>query len=253
MKFIYKYLRLLVFIGICLPLFANAQYNIPPKSNKLVNDYAGVLNESQVAALENEAVAFDNKTSTQIAIVTIKSLEGQDIDGYCQELAETWGIGQKDKDNGMLILVAIDNHKIKIATGRGTTQYASASRLGTLERNEMNPYFKKGDYYGGLSNGLNQLIKLLDGKYEAEPKYKKSNHWSSFLGMAIIIIIIIISSIRRNKFRGGGGSGMGTGFFLGSMFSGGGGFGGGSSGGGGGGFGGFGGGSFGGGGASSSW
>ncbi len=251
MKFIFKYLRLLVFVGICLPLFSSAQAQIPPKSNRLVNDYAGVLTSSQIVALENEAVAFDNKTSTQIAIVTIKSLEGRDIAGYSQELAETWGIGQQGKDNGILILIAVIDHKTRIHTGRGITGYASASRLGVeLEEKEMNPHFKKGDFYTGLSNGLTQLEKLLDGKYEAVPKSKRSKHWTSFLGMAIIIIIIIISSIRRNRKGGGGSSGLGAGglFFLGGS----GGWGGGSSGGGGG-FGGFGGGSFGGGGASSSW
>lgn len=233
--------------------------NLPDKSNppKLVNDFAGVMAANEVAALEQKLVAFNDSNSTQIAIVTIKSIEGYDISDYAFKLGEKWGIGQKAKDNGILILVAPNDRKVFIATGYGAEEYVTDAMARRIIEQKFKPSFKNNNYYEGLEAGTNDIIDLLTGKFKAEPQEVKGKHKGSFLRIIIIIIIIIVLI----KIFGGGNGGGRTFRSSGPIFWGGfggfgsrggfGGFGGGSSGGGG--FGGFGGGSFGGGGAGGSW
>lgn len=228
-----------------------------PSPPKLVNDFAGVMQSSEVAALEQKLVAFNDSNSTQIAIVTLKSIEGYDIADYAFKLGEKWGVGQKGKDNGILIVVAPNDRKVFIATGYGAEEYVTDAMARRIIEQKFKPYFKNNNYYQGLEDGTNDIIDLLTGKFKAEPQETKGKHKGSFLRIIIIIIIIIVLI----KIFGGGNRGGRTFNSSGPIFWGGlggfgRGFGGGSSGGfggGGGGFGGFGGGSFGGGGAGGSW
>jgi uncharacterized protein len=230
-----------------------------PSPPKLVNDFAGIMQSSEVATLEQKLVAFNDSNSTQIAIVTIKSIEGYDIADYAFKLGEKWGVGQKGKDNGILIVVAPNDRKVFIATGYGAEEYVTDAMARRIIEQKFKPSFKNNNYYQGLEDGTNDIIDLLTGKFKAEPQEKIGKHKGSFLKIIVIIIIIILLI----KIFGGGNRGGGRTFnssgpiFWGGMGGFGRGFGGGSSGGfgggGGGGFGGFGGGSFGGGGAGGSW
>lgn len=255
---IFHSLKLLLGL-ILIALAPGFAQNLPDKSNppKLVNDFAGVMAANEVAALEQKLVAFNDSNSTQIAIVTIKSIEGYDISDYAFKLGEKWGIGQKAKDNGILILVAPNDRKVFIATGYGAEEYVTDAMARRIIEQKFKPSFKNNNYYEGLEAGTNDIIDLLTGKFKAEPQEVKGKHKGSFLRIIIIIIIIIVLI----KIFGGGNGGGRTFRSSGPIFWGGfggfgsrggfGGFGGGSSGGGG--FGGFGGGSFGGGGAGGSW
>jgi uncharacterized protein len=230
-----------------------------PSPPKLVNDFAGIMQSSEVATLEQKLVAFNDSNSTQIAIVTIKSIEGYDIADYAFKLGEKWGVGQKGKDNGILIVVAPNDRKVFIATGYGAEEYVTDAMARRIIEQKFKPSFKNNNYYQGLEDGTSDIIDLLTGKFKAEPQEKIGKHKGSFLKIIVIIIIIILLI----KIFGGGNRGGGRTFnssgpiFWGGMGGFGRGFGGGSSGGfgggGGGGFGGFGGGSFGGGGAGGSW
>ena len=201
--------------------------------------------------MEQRLVKYDNETSTQIAVVTIQSLEGDDLFDYSQRLAESWGIGGGANDNGVLLHISIADRKIRIHTGYGAEGALPDAISKRIIENEIKPSFKAGDYYSGLSAGTNAMMQALAGEYTAEPKEKKR---SFPFGILIFIGIFILYSIfgRRRSYTGYGNSGR---RFYGGPFIGG-GFGGGSGGfggGGGGGFGGFGGGGFGGGGASGGW
>jgi uncharacterized protein len=252
----------LLFIGLFTMLLGQTfAQTLPERPNppKLVNDFAGVMSSNEVAALEQKLVAFNDSNSTQIAIVTIKSIEGYDIADYAFKLGEKWGIGQKAKDNGILILVAPNDRKVFIATGYGAEEYVTDAMSRRIIEQKFKPSFKNNNFYEGLDAGTNDIIDLLTGKFKAEPQEVKGKHKGSFLKIIIIIIIIIVLI----KIFGGGNRGGRRTFrssgpiFWGGMGGFGRGFGGGSSGGfgggGGGGFGGFGGGSFGGGGAGGSW
>lgn len=241
-------------------LLANAQ-NIPPRPNPptLVNDFAGVLLKNEDDALEQKLVAYYDSTSTQIAIVTLKSVGEYDISQVSLKILRDWGIGTKGKNNGILILVSVEDRKIRIETGYGMEGAVPDAIANDIINQAIKPNFREGRYYEGLNAAVDGIIKAAAGEYKADPRQSKPGISPGGVFLLILVIVIIVSLISR----GGGGGGGGTTYnrrggwiwpVIGSgMFGGGGGGGGWSGGGGGGGFGGFGGGSGGGGGASGSW
>jgi uncharacterized protein len=253
---------LLGFMLFSLGIAKAQDLQIPPKPNppRLVNDLAGVLQPDQVAALENKLLLYNDSTSTQVTIVTIPSTNGRDIAEVGLGILRGWGIGTKEKDNGILILAAINDRKVRIEVGdgmEGVVPDAIANRI--IEEN-IRPNFRDGNYYQGFDEATDRIAEAAKGEYKGTPN-RRGEPDGGGAGMVILfIIIVIIISILRN--RGGGGRGGGTTFsrrgwggWIGPI----GGFGGGSrggswgGGGGGGGFGGFGGGSGSGGGASGNW
>lgn len=237
-------IALVVVIGIASQAFAG---NIPAKPNTLVNDYAGVLSASERNNLERVLVAYDDSTSNQIAIVIESNLpDGEEPFTRSVDIAEGWGIGDAQNDNGVLIYIALNDRKMYIQIGRGLEGAIPDALAGRIIDYEIKPRFKQQQYYEGLMAGSIAVMKAAAGEYKAKSR-KKKGEIPGWLMIVIIIIILIVLSIGR---RMGGGMGtFGRGGYMG-------GFGGGgwsSGGGGGGGFGGFGGGSFGGGGAGGSW
>jgi len=257
------------FILLGLSVFAADEFPARPEPPRLVNDFAGILTSEQVRALENKLVAFNEKTSTQIAIVIVKDIYGYEKGDYTFRLAEKWGIGQKGKNNGILIMVKPKTSdgqtgKVFIAVGYGLEgAVPDITARKTIISAEMMPSFKVNDYYTGLDKATSVLISLTSGEFTADEYDKKISKPSIFPGFGFLFIIFVLFMVfNRNRYRtvgadGGGGSWLGSLWLL-SMLGGRGG--GGSwndfSGGGGsssGGFGGFGGGSFGGGGAGGEW
>ena len=231
-------------------------------AKRLVHDFGNMFNSVERSQLENKLVAYDDSTSVQIVVVTFKKLDGYPIDLLASEIGEKWGVGQKEKHNGIVIALSNDDRKVSLRGGYGI----QAKMPPTIEKliidREMIPQFKQGNYYQGVDNAISAIQKQLAGKYDAEPKDEDSEGLFVFLFFLFVIILFIIIASKGGG-GGGGGNRSRRGFSLGDMiftsggmssWGSGGGFGGGSSGGfGGGGFGGFGGGSFGGGGASGSW
>jgi uncharacterized protein len=241
--------------------------SVPPR---LVNDFAGMLNSNEINSLEQKLVAFNDSTSTQISIVTVSSLHGYDKADYAQRLGEKWGIGQKGKNNGILILVKpkteSEQGEVQIAQGYGLEGAIPDLHASDIINNQILPSFSTGDYYGGLDKATTTLMQLARGEFPADLYKKHQNSGAIAPFIFFIIFLIIIMFIRSGGGRNDrhfGNKGLPIWMLLSMMnsrnshngswggFSGGGGFGGG--GGGGGGFGGFGGGSFGGGGAGGSW
>lgn len=245
--------------------------DFPAKPNRLVNDYTQTLSSSQVQHLESKLVAFNDSTTTQIAVVLINSLQGYDVADYGVRLAQKWGIGGAENDNGILLLASIGDRRVTIQTGYGVEGAVPDAIAYQIINNEIKPAFSRQDYFTGLDRATDALISYTKGEYKAKPK-KASKEGSGIPFIVIIIVIFVILSIFSKggggkgggKVIGGRGSsdllwwtllsglgGRGGGGHRGGGF--GGGFGGGGGGFGGGGFGGFGGGGFGGGGASGSW
>lgn len=247
--------------------FAFAQ-DYPEKPNTLVNDYSGVLSAGQKQALENKLVAFDDSSSTQIAIAILKSIGDYDINEYAVNLGRKWGVGQSGKNNGIMIVVAVGDRKISIQTGYGVEGALPDVYAKRIIDNDIKPEFRAGNYYAGLDAATTSIIKYTRGEYKNDNP-RVANRKSGGGGSIIIVIIIVIVILIIMRKGGGGGSeviggrGASNALFWAMLFGSGGGgrggwggnsgWGGGSSGGGGGGFGGFGGGSFGGGGSSGSW
>lgn len=224
-----------------------------PNPPKLVNDFAEVLAPQRKAQLEEKLLRYNDTTSTEIAVVIVKTINDEDPNLYAAELGEEWGVGRKGKDNGLVFLVAVDDRKMAIQNGYGLEGTLTDLETKLIIEDYVIPEFKKGDYYAGIDEGTDQIIKLLAGEFEGKPNRKSKG--KRFPWVAIVIFGIIVMMSLRKKGGGGRGSGGyrgGGGYWIGG-FGGGSSFGGSSGGFGGGGFGGFGGGSFGGGGASGSW
>jgi len=249
-----------------LPLLAQ-QKEIPPVPNppRLVNDFADILNPAQEAALERKLVAYDDTTSTQIAVVIESSIGGEDIFDYSFRLAESWGIGgSEENDNGVLIYIAFEDRNLFIQTGYGAEGFLPDAYAKRIIDNVITPAFRNQQYYEGLNEATDIIMGLGSGEYTAE-ELEEEGGGNPIPGIVILILIVILVVALMSSgggdddggFHRGGRYNRGGGGWVFFPMGGGGGWSGGGGGsggfGGGGGFGGFGGGSFGGGGAGGSW
>ncbi len=252
---------------------ANAQYEIPERPNDreqtFVYDYINLLSKTNANHLAIKLKRYADTTSTQVVVAIINSTNGENINFLGAQWGEKWGIGQKGKDNGILVLLAKNDRKIAISTGYGVEHLLTDAMSKRIIERDIIPYFKRNDYYGGLNRGTDAIFEVLAGEYKGSPKSNGTPFPIGiffFLFIVFIIFIIALSKARGGGKGGSGGKTSGSGSLLeaiilsnmgrGSYGSGSGSSGGFGSGGfGGGGFsgGGFGGGSFGGGGASGGW
>lgn len=227
------------------------QSQIPERPNppKLVNDFASILSPSEEAQLEHKLVSYDDSTSTQIVILIVKSLEGYDAASFSFETAEQWGIGRKSKNNGILILMSVEERDVFIATGYGIESIIPDALAKNIVDNYLVPNFKNGNFYIGFDEATDVIIKLVSGEFTADDVRKKKRDTPiPFILFFMVLLLVLYSKLTRKHYssmsRGGRISGSAGPIFWGGR---------GGFGSGGGGFGGFGGGSFGGGGAGGKW
>jgi uncharacterized protein len=257
--------KLLLFFALALLAFhvqaqtgwiPTAENPVPAKPGQLVNDWADMLTPGEEQALERKLDAESDSTSTQIAVLTIPDLNGYDIAQLSFKIGDAWGIGGPSQDNGVLLTVSKKDREVFIATGKGMEGYVTDVLAKRIIENIILPDFRQGNFYEGLDQGTDVIIKLASGQFTDELPNQPQTKLPA-AGVFIIIVIIIIFIWIINRFRGGGGGMINRRGFYPRPWLWGGGFGGGSFGGGfgggGGGFGGFGGGSFGGGGAGGRW
>lgn len=251
-----KYFITLIAFFLTISLFGQ-DLPEPMRPRRIVNDFTGMLTPQQANTLEQKLRHFNDTSSTQIAVVTVPSLEGYDPNDYAQRLAEKWGVGQKGKDNGILLLVkpksAREKGQVAIAVGYGLEGVVPDAIASRIIRNEIIPQFQNGNYYAGINNATDVLMKLSGGEFTADQYAKKDGgDTGAWIILPFLVVFLVPLFVRRRKgyttgSHGGGGvppiffGGLGGGSSFGSFRSGGGSFGG------------FGGGSFGGGGASGSW
>lgn len=269
--------KLALIIGLLFSFSAFAQIeNVTPKRPtppRLVNDFANVLTPDQAEALERKLVAYDDSTSNQIAVVLLPTITDKNgveypIEDVALKILRDWGVGNQKNNNGIVVLAAMQEHKLRIEVGYGLEGAIPDMIAKSIIETDLKPNFRDQNYYRGLDNAINSIIKAAAGEYKAPEGYdERGNKKGSAIGkiiVGIIILFVILSIFGGGGGRGGGymsrrGSGWLGPFILGEMLGsagrGGGGWSGGGGGwsGGGGGFGGFGGGSGGGGGASGGW
>ena len=260
--------KIVLVLTFLIPSIFAFSIDLPQRPNppRLVNDYAGFLNRNEAEQLEQKLVNFDRETSTQIAIVILNDLGGDDIADYAVQLGRKWGIGQKGKNNGILMLIkpktATSRGQVFIAPGYGLEGVVPDAICKRIVDREIIPSFKTGNYYEGINKGITTLMALTKGEFTADEYAKRTSKSNSgIVGYIVLLFIIILFSIIGRARRARQYSiGHNMPFWLALMMMSGtrsthsGSFGNFSSGGGSfGGFGGFGGGSFGGGGAGGSW
>ena len=209
-------LIIVFFVGL---LFINlqgfSQSDIPniPKKQTSLYDNTGILSINEQKNLERKLIRYSDSTSTQIVIVTLQNIGGNEISNFGVELAHKWGIGQATEDNGILILVAIDERKVTIQTGYGVEHLLTDALSSRIIRNIITPNFKQGNYYNGLDQATDTIFQIMMGEYQNDNPTVDENDGGLFRILPIIFFIIIMIIIsRRNKggAKGGRGSAAGT-------------------------------------------
>jgi len=233
-----------------------------PTSNFYVNDFANVLSDSTEQMIMQDSVALADKTGAQVVVVTIDSLNGQVLETYSLDMLRTWGIGAKDKNNGVLLLLSVGDRKSRIEVGYGLEGRLPDGKTGRIQDDYMLPYYSSGDYDAGMKNGYLAVIQEVANEYNldlatiekstpqaAANKAANASPLSMIpVGLGILLLLIdwiflhgkitktiLLILFWRGGRPGGGGYYGGGGGFGGGGFGGGGGFSGGGGGGGGGG------------------
>jgi uncharacterized protein len=231
--------------------------DVPPLRGR-VNDYAGVMSQNQMRSLESQLAQFEQETGHQVVVLTIPTLDGEDIEGFSIRVAENWKIGKKGFDNGVILVVAIKDRRLRLEVGYGLEGVLPDAIAKTIISDYIVPGFRAQNYAGGIIAGIDAVLKVIKNEPLPESARKKdSNQGSELNSLAMFAITLAVFGLmafastanrRRNNMWATRGRHRGPTIFGGPGGFGGGGFGGSSSGGFSGG-----GGGFGGGGASSSW
>ena len=189
-----------------------AQFEIPPtpKFQTSVYDYTGLLSSQQKKTLENKLIKYSDTTSTQIVVAIINSTKGEYINYLGTQWAHKWGIGDKDKDNGIFILLARDDRKINISTGYGTEHLMTDAMSRRIIERDIIPYFKRNDYYGGLNKGADSIFKVMQGEYQGSRQSGGSDFPIGLFIMLFFVFIVLLIAIASK--RNGGDNDGGRGF-----------------------------------------
>ena len=193
--------------------FAMADIVSKPATERLVNDFAGILSARESAALEDSLVRYAKRTSTQVTIVTVNDLDGYDPSEYAYKIGESWGIGQKGKNNGVVILVKpklsnSDKGRAFIAPGYGLEGVLPDITCRHIVANEMIPHFANNDYASGIVAGAVAVMKACEGEYTGDQEEENDNTKAILIIIAFIAVFFIFVPRDNNK---GGGNHMSSG------------------------------------------
>jgi uncharacterized protein len=249
-------------LAVFLAVRSHAAEVIPPKPDRYFNDYAGVVSKEAALRFNEQLAQFERETSDQVVVAVFQKMRSEsDIADYTQRVAQSWGVGQKERRNGVVLFVFVQDRKMFIQVGYGLEGALPDITAFDITEYKIKPHFRNGDYEGGIAAGIDSIFKAIRGEYKGSGKTVAEQHrgggairlfYFVFFFIVFVVVLSVISALLRPLSGYGYSSRRGGPVF----FPTGGGGGGWSSGdGGGGGFSGFsgGGGSFGGGGAGSSW
>lgn len=182
---------------VLVPLLTHAASLLPAPTN-YINDYAEVLSADQEAELNSELKSFEDTTTNQIFVAIIRSLNGSDIESYAGQVFKEWKIGQKGKDNGILLLASIDDNIRRIEIGYGLEGSLTDGQAGTIIRDTIKPEFLKGDYYAGIKNGVSLIQKQIAGEIELPSQTQSSSNnegWGNWVAFLLILGFQILAGI----------------------------------------------------------
>lgn len=236
--------RVLIIAG--LFLFSLQAFGLEvPKLNRRVTDLAGILSPSEEARLEENLMAFEDETSNQIAVLIINSLDGESIEQYSIQVVDQWQLGTAQKDNGVLLLIAVQDRQVRIEVGYGLEGVLTDLISFQIIRNVIAPQFRNGNYYAGIDQGLRAIMMTTKNEYKGDPRQQKNydvERGKSIASLVFMIIFILIFLCSGKKGRrnllwalffsnmfGGRGGGWRSGGGFGGFSGGGGGFGGGGA------------------------
>ena len=192
-----------VFFLLCFPLLTQAYYN-PGKPQGYVNDYTNLLSTQQKQNLETKLSSFKNETSTELAVVIIDSLQEDTIENFAVKLFEDWGIGSKENDNGVLLLIAVEDRKLRIEVGYGLEGALTDLQSGQIIRNTLTPAFQTENYYAGINAATDQIMNAVKGEEfvvndSSDDGSSNSSFYKFLLFAGFIILQIFMSFFRKTK------------------------------------------------------
>jgi len=187
--FLQRVLFLLFFVGAFVSQ-ANAYYN-PGNPAGFVNDYAHVLTEEQRQALENKLSQFEKSSTNEISVVIIPNLQDDTIENFAVKLFEAWGIGKKEKDNGILLLIAMQDRKMRIEVGYGLEDKVTDAQAGWIINNVMKPAFKENNYYAGMNGAVDNIIALTRGDVNVSTYSSTSQKTGGYWNLEIFLLAIL--------------------------------------------------------------
>lgn len=235
--------RVLLLLSVLSSLWASPVFSLDvPRLTGPVVDLAGVLSRSDQAKISASLLQFQRKYGPQLQVLVVAKLEDETIESYSIKVVDAWKLGAKGKDNGVLLLVATQDRKVRIEVGRGLEGDLPDALAGRIIRAGIIPFFKQGQTGAGVLVGLGMIAESVGGKLENIPMprmHKASRGGGMNLGFLVFLTLFLIGPtlFGRGRRRGGVGTALLGGMFLGSLMGGGrGGFGGGGFSGGGGGF-----------------
>lgn len=211
-KLLIAFLMTFLFVGFAAAL------DVPAHKGR-VNDFAGILNSSQVRELEKKLEQYESETSNQVAILIISSLEGDSLEDFSIRVVENWKVGQKGKDNGVLILVAFNDRKMRIEVGRGLEGSLTDLVAGRIIDSVMKPAFKQKDYYKGLDDAISSVALAVKGEFKADSSVKKgdsNNNLETYLMFLVVTLLLAGATGLLHPIFGGIAGGAGT-FFATSL------------------------------------
>ncbi|MBX3329925.1 MAG: TPM domain-containing protein [Nitrospira sp.] len=165
-----------------------AALDVPPLTGRIV-DLAHVLPSSTVESLTAQLAAHETQSSNQVAVLIVPSLEGESFEEFSHRVATSWKLGQKGTDNGVLLLVAIRERKVRIEVGYGLEGVLTDARSAQIIRNEIVPRFRAGEMAGGVTGGINAIVKTIDGTYQASEKAVPRQE-SDVIGQVVVAVMV---------------------------------------------------------------
>lgn len=159
--------RLIVFLGVLLMVASAWALDVPPLTGRIV-DLAHVLPADVAASLTSDLEAHETKTSNQVAVLILPSLDGEPIESFSHRVGTTWKLGHKGTDNGVLLLIALRERKVRIEVGYGLEGTLTDLRSAHIIRQEIVPRFRSGDLPGGIAAGVQAILGTIEGTYKAE-------------------------------------------------------------------------------------
>jgi uncharacterized protein len=189
---------------------------VPEKPQGRVTDYTGTLSPNEKGTLERKLADFERETTNQIAVLLIPSLQGESLEDYSIRLAEKWKIGQKGKNNGVILLIVKNDHKLRIEVGYGLEGALPDALSGSIIRNEIAPRFKTGHFFLGIEAGLNAIMAATQGEYKPVRKRRSGSQfssWGMFLPFLLLFGLFAFLSLfaRKKHFHSGGSGGWTSG------------------------------------------
>ncbi len=182
--------KLFIFwVGICFAVPALA-LSIPEKPQSYVNDYSGLLSVEARGRIERTLATFEKETSNQVVVAIFQSLEGGSLEDFAIRLAEKWKPGQKDKDNGVILLIFKEDRAVRIEVGYGLEGALPDAVANQIIYNEIVPAFRSGNFDGGVESAVSAIIHATRGEYKAGPSQEQMQKYSPLVFAAMVLYFL---------------------------------------------------------------